>query len=329
MIEVVVESIRVNMTNYKRVVMLKEKAGERHLPIWVGHFEADAIAIPMQNIPVSRPLTHDFALSAITSVGGTVIRAVISELSNETFYAKVVVDADGRTVEIDSRPSDAVSVAIRAKVPIYVEDAVMDQGGMTFDPDAPSSSTPEPDPVADESGTRAAPSERPEEPSYLPGAEPAGGEPREPFTRFEAVTAPMLATLDRVMENAAKVNRRPVGPGDLMLGLLSERRAAASRVLRSLSIDLDELEVLVDREIPHDYPAVLTSAAEEVVGRAVGDAARVGESTVGTEHLLLALAGQPESSVAAALDALGVSVEAIRRQIAVLLTPPPSADEPS
>ena len=75
MIEVFVESIRVNTTNYKRVVMLKEKAGERYVPIWVGHFEADAIAIPMQNIPVNRPLTHDLLGSAITALGGTVTRA--------------------------------------------------------------------------------------------------------------------------------------------------------------------------------------------------------------------------------------------------------------
>jgi hypothetical protein len=71
-IEVFVESIRVNMTNYKRVVMLKEKTAQRYLPIWIGHFEADAIAIPMQNVPVSRPLTHDLLGSVIASLGGKV-----------------------------------------------------------------------------------------------------------------------------------------------------------------------------------------------------------------------------------------------------------------
>lgn len=136
MIEVFVESIRVNMTNYKRVVMLKEKTAQRYLPIWIGHFEADAIAIPMQNVPVSRPLTHDLLGSVISALGGKVTQVVINELADETFYAKLIVDADGRHVEVDSRPSDAIALAIRAKVPIFVEDAVLDQAGMVFENEA-------------------------------------------------------------------------------------------------------------------------------------------------------------------------------------------------
>ncbi len=133
MIEVFVESIRVNMTNYRRVVMLKEKTAPRYLPIWIGHFEADAIAIPMQNVPVSRPLTHDLLKGAIEQLGGKLTQVVISELADETFYAKLVVDANGRHVEVDARPSDAIALAIRAKVPIYVEDAVFEQAGMVFE----------------------------------------------------------------------------------------------------------------------------------------------------------------------------------------------------
>lgn len=136
MIEVFVESIRVNMTNYKRVVMLKEKTASRYLPIWIGHFEADAIAIPMQNVPVSRPLTHDLLGNAIGSLGGKITQVVINELSDETFFAKLIIDADGRHVEVDSRPSDAIALAIRAKVPIFVEDSVLDQAGMMFDGDS-------------------------------------------------------------------------------------------------------------------------------------------------------------------------------------------------
>lgn len=133
MIEVFVESIRVNMTNYKRVVMLKEKSAPRYLPIWIGHFEADAIAIPMQNVPVSRPLTHDLLKSVIGALDGKITSVVIHELTDETFYAKLIVDANGRHLEIDSRPSDAIALAIRAKVPIYVEEGVLDQAGMVFE----------------------------------------------------------------------------------------------------------------------------------------------------------------------------------------------------
>ena len=95
MIEVFVESIRVNMTNYRRVVMLKEKTSPRYLPIWIGHFEADAIAIPMQNVPVQRPLTHDLLKGVIEQLGGKLTQVVINELADETFFAKLIVDANG------------------------------------------------------------------------------------------------------------------------------------------------------------------------------------------------------------------------------------------
>ncbi len=133
MIEVFVESIRVNMTNYKRVVMLKEKTGARFLPIWIGHFEADAIAIPMQNVPVSRPLTHDLLGRVVEQLGGKLTQIVINDLADETFYARLILDQNGQHLEVDSRPSDAIALAIRAKVPIYVEDAVLDQAGMVFE----------------------------------------------------------------------------------------------------------------------------------------------------------------------------------------------------
>jgi bifunctional DNase/RNase len=132
-IEVFVESIRVNMANYKRVVMLKEKTSSRYLPIWIGHFEADAIAIPMQKVPVSRPLTHDLLRSAITTLGARLEHVIINDLADETFYAKLILDQNGKTVEVDARPSDAIALAIRAEVPIYVEEKVIDSAGMVFE----------------------------------------------------------------------------------------------------------------------------------------------------------------------------------------------------
>jgi len=133
LIEVFVESIRVNMANYKRVVMLKEKDSSRYLPIWIGHFEADAIAIPMQKVPVSRPLTHDLLRLAITALGARLERVVINDLADETFFAKLILEQDGRSVEVDARPSDAIALAIRTEVPIFVEERVLDSAGMVFD----------------------------------------------------------------------------------------------------------------------------------------------------------------------------------------------------
>lgn len=136
MIEVFVESIRVNMANYKRVVMLKEKNNGRYLPIWIGHFEADAIAIPLQNVQVSRPLTHDLLRSVLSALSARLVSIIINDLADDTFFAKLVLDHEGRHLEIDSRPSDAIALAVRAGVPIYVAESVLDQAGMKIDSEA-------------------------------------------------------------------------------------------------------------------------------------------------------------------------------------------------
>src|SRR5215207_8163313 len=130
------------MTNYKRVVMLKEKNASRYLPIWIGHFEADAIAIPMQNVPVTRPLTHDLLGGVISQLDAKLVQVVINELAEETFFAKLIIDFSGRQVEVDSRPSDAIALAIRAKVPIFVDESVLDQAGMVFESEGDESGEP-------------------------------------------------------------------------------------------------------------------------------------------------------------------------------------------
>ena len=126
MIEVFVESIRVNMTNYRRVVMLKEKTSPRYLPIWIGHFEADAIAIPMQNVPVQRPLTHDLLASVIENLGGSIERIEITNLEDQTFFARIHIRQNGKMIDIDSRPSDAIALGVATEVPIYVAEHVLD-----------------------------------------------------------------------------------------------------------------------------------------------------------------------------------------------------------
>ena len=133
MIECKIESIRVSMVTQHRVVILKEVDSERYLPIWIGHFEADAIAIPMQNVPVQRPLTHDLLKGCIEQLGGKLTQVVINELADETFFAKLIVDAGGRHVEVDARPSDALALAVRSGVPIFAADAVLEQAALGGD----------------------------------------------------------------------------------------------------------------------------------------------------------------------------------------------------
>jgi bifunctional DNase/RNase len=132
-IEMVIESIRVSLMNYQRVVILKEKESDRYLPIWIGPAEADAIAVRLQEVAVSRPLTHDLLRSIIDALGGSVQYIVVNDLANDTFYARIIMDVDGRTLEIDSRPSDAIALAVRVQVPIFAEENVLDKAGVRLD----------------------------------------------------------------------------------------------------------------------------------------------------------------------------------------------------
>ncbi len=133
MIEMTIDSIRVSMMNYQRVVILKEKTADRYLPIWIGPAEADAIAVKLQGVSVPRPLTHDLLRSVIDTLGASVNSIVVSGLENDTFYAKIILNVDGGQIEVDSRPSDALALAVRVEAPVYVEELVLDKAGILLD----------------------------------------------------------------------------------------------------------------------------------------------------------------------------------------------------
>jgi uncharacterized protein len=135
MIETVVESIRVSLVTQHRVVILKEVDGERHLPIWIGSYEAEAIAMELQGVSASRPLPYDLMRTIIDDMGGSVERITVTDLSDDVFYARIVLTQNGREVEIDSRPSDAIALAVRARVPILVDDSVMEKAGVVLSSD--------------------------------------------------------------------------------------------------------------------------------------------------------------------------------------------------
>jgi bifunctional DNase/RNase len=133
MIEMVVDSIRVSLMNYQRVVILKEKETNRYLPIWIGASEADAIAVKLQGVSVPRPLTHDLIQSIVDAMGARVNSIVVSDLKNDTFFARIVINIDGKQMDIDSRPSDAIALAVRVQVPIFAEESVLDRAGIWLD----------------------------------------------------------------------------------------------------------------------------------------------------------------------------------------------------
>jgi bifunctional DNase/RNase len=173
MVEVLIDSIRVSLMNYQRVVILKERGAERYLPIWIGSPEADAIAVRLQDVSVPRPLTHDLLGSVINTLGAEVDRVVVTDLNADTFYAKLVLRTPNGESLVDCRPSDAIAIAVRggqmvtgndgqdhwfasfqeaqryreesgldpsaprfqvrSKIPIFVEETVLEKAGVLMD----------------------------------------------------------------------------------------------------------------------------------------------------------------------------------------------------
>jgi len=131
MIRVTVDSIRVSLLTQNRVVVLREADSRRCLPIWIGPFEADAIALALQGYEPLRPLTHDLLKSVFSELGATITHIVVNDIDDNTFFARIVVEHGSHKIEIDARPSDAIALAVRTDVPIYVEPHVLERAGTT------------------------------------------------------------------------------------------------------------------------------------------------------------------------------------------------------
>jgi uncharacterized protein len=134
LVEMVVESVRVHMLSNRHVVILKDTEGDRYLPIWIGPWEASAIAMKLQGLTAERPLTHDLFVSALERLGVRIDRVVISELAEETYHARLILERDGEEYELDARPSDSVALAVRTAVQILVAEEVLDQAALGADP---------------------------------------------------------------------------------------------------------------------------------------------------------------------------------------------------
>lgn len=130
MIECIIDSIRVSLTNQDRITVLKEKDAERYLPIWMGVPETDSITIALQGVAIARPLTHDLLISVMNVLDIRLESVEVTNLSNDTFYANLILEQNGVRKIIDSRPSDAIALAIRAKAPVFVDEDILDAVGI-------------------------------------------------------------------------------------------------------------------------------------------------------------------------------------------------------
>jgi bifunctional DNase/RNase len=121
----------------QRLVVLKQMDSERYLPIWVGPYEAEAITVALQEVEMVRPLTHDLLKNVFGAFNARITRIEIVRLQNEIFYGSIIAEVNGREVEVDSRPSDAIALSVRAHVPILVHSSVMDEAGIIPEQDMP------------------------------------------------------------------------------------------------------------------------------------------------------------------------------------------------
>jgi len=152
MVEVVIDSVRVSLMSPQRVVVLRQTDVERYLPIWVGPYEAESITVALQEVEISRPMTHDLLKNLFTLLNGKILRVEIVALKEDIFYGNIVAETDGKTINVDSRPSDAIALAVRAHVPVLVSQAVMDEAGIVpeknITEDSPSEPAEKPTPGA-------------------------------------------------------------------------------------------------------------------------------------------------------------------------------------
>jgi bifunctional DNase/RNase len=130
MVQVVIDSVRVSLMSPQRVVVLRQTDVERYLAIWVGPYEAESITVALQEVEMSRPLTHDLLKNVFTTFNAKVLRVEIISLKEDIFFGNIVAEADGKIVDIDARPSDAIALAVRAHVPILVGQDVLDAAGI-------------------------------------------------------------------------------------------------------------------------------------------------------------------------------------------------------
>ena len=130
MVEVIIDSVRVSLTNQQRIVVLRDVNAERYLPIWIGPYEAESITIALQEIEVSRPQTHDLIKNIFNQMNARLIRVEVLSLKDDVFYGNLIVEINGEVVEIDSRPSDALALAARTHAKIMVSEEVLNSAGI-------------------------------------------------------------------------------------------------------------------------------------------------------------------------------------------------------
>ncbi len=304
-VEVVIDSVRMGALDYRRTVILKEKSTERYLPVWIGPAEADSISIKLQGATVPRPLTHDFVCAVIEALGAKVKFVFIDKFQNETFYAKFVMGIGREKVELDCRPSDALAVAIREKVPVYVESDILDKLGISTGLEADK------------------PAEGSKYGKKVEGAEEVEVKSDE-VKGFSDVAKEMLKSAE---EEADQLGTGFIGTGHLLIALVRNPGDMSAKILKNLGVDpiriVSAVESVVAQEEPLETEKLaLNENARRTVEISHDEAKLLGNPVVLPEHLLIAMLREGKGIAAKVLKEHGVNVEGIYAQVIKLSNQP-------
>jgi len=284
--------------NYQKVVILKEKMAERCLPIWIGPAEADAIAVKMQGVRVPRPLTHDFTCAVIYALGGSVQSVIINKLENDTFYAKLVLESDSGQMEIDCRPSDALAVAVRKGVSVFVDEKVLNKAGILLD---------------EETGK-----------PFEPSSEEVPAGQKLDKGRLDVFSESAQDILDAAEIEAKRLNCSYVCTGHLLLALVKKVNMS-TEALKNVGVNLAKIQLDIETSMKDEQNiegggTSLTPAVKEAIQVSITEAKRIGSKQVFPEHILLGLVRASDGIAANRLKDAGINPETIYVELIHLYT---------
>ena len=292
MYEMTVDHLRVNKLSNQRMVILKGKEIRKSLSIWIGEAEGNAIGLKLQGQDMPRPMTHDLMDSMIRDLGATVSRVVVSEMSGETFLANVELQTNDTTLELDSRPSDAIALAVRCGAPVFVAADVLEQVGTDLD-----SETDEPTPTI----------------TQWPPEFPDVTDNRLFSERAQSV-------LKQAGLEASQLGHEEIEPEDMLLALVAESEGIGARALTDLGVDLGAIRSMIQDqagggESSSDSPPELGERSKRVVRLAMMGGSLLFNSRVSTGHLLMGFVLADDGLASAVLKESGIEIEAVREGV--------------
>ena len=292
MFEMTVDHIRVNKLSNRRMVILKGKEVSKYLSIWIGEAEGNAIALKLQGQDMPRPMTHDLMDSMIRDLGATVSRVVVSEMSGETFLANVELQTNETTLELDSRPSDAIALAVRCGAPVFVAEDVLEQVGTDVD-----SETAEATPTI----------------AQWPTGFPDVTDDRLFSERAQSV-------LNQAGLEASQLGHEEIEPEDMLLALVNETDGIGAKVLTDLGADLGTIQSRLQGQAERverslDSPPELGERSKRVVRLALMGGSLLFNSRVSTGHLLMGFVLADDGLASAVLKESGIEIEAVREGV--------------